>query len=793
MILSRNWLDQHLNLKGIRNDEITQALNSLGFEVEKEIDWTSLNDPLVIGKVKSSQLIPETHLSLNYVDIGQKEPLQIVCGAPNVGTGQMVIIAQVGQKIANGLFLTNRQIRNYESQGMICALNEIGIEAKTLTDKENDSIYEIAPSHPSLIGKSIGEIGLHDYLWDMDLTLNRSDALAATQLLKELANYFHRKIKWRANDLLPTKGLVPPTVQIANGLKNDVETLATQTFELEAQAQAKKLTAQDDLLLKKIKVKTTDNFYEDLANLNSWETGQPLVLFDEARLKDKLTLQTITYNGKSVIALTDGAEVVTVLGLPTELAYSPTPATTRLGAIALNIKAPLMRKQQKDLNQNSTTLQRLMKPLNPNLYDYGFQNWSSLLKKYHLLLAVSPLNIVQQKYVKTTKQFRISLQKIQDFLGIQIDFETIKNLFEHLDSTVTLHKNNVLVFEMDPNRVDLFGTNDIIEEIARLYGYDNIPAEPLKIIPQVPPLNLKANLIEQTQEYLLGRGLMNVKTYALVNKTEAQEWNIFNLPTPLGLMAPLSQNHEIYRSSLIPSLIQVAQFNAANGIKKGQIWEVSDIYSGVDQRQKHLGLLVTGSLWDEPLVANKMENNFYYLKGLVETILDLYQLPKTKVKFVVADLAQKMIHPFVQAKILVDNQLMGYILRLNPLFEQQKKLHPTFVAELNLEALWKFSNHKITLNPQSKFQSSTRDLSIILSEKFNFQESLAMLTDNLKYLVNWKLIDIYRDEELINRHQQALTISFQFNSFDKQLTESEINEVWNELLSRAEKMGGQIR
>lgn len=790
MILSRNWLEQYLNLDGINNHKITQALNSLGFEVEKEIDWKQMNDPLIIGHVQSSQPIPGTHLSLNYVDIGKTKPLQIVCGAPNVAAEQLVIVAQVGQKIANGLLLTNRQIKNYESQGMICALNEIGIENQYLTEKENDSIYEINPVKRDLIAQEIGAIGLHDYLWDVDLTLNRSDALAATQLLKELANYFHRKIQWRSVVIPSTKKLVSPVIKIDKNLNKDVNTLAVETIQLKPKNQILKVA--DDLLLKKLKIKTTTNFYEDLINLNSWETGQPLVIFDEEKITQTLTLTTTSWNDKKVIALMDGERIVTIIGLPTELNYVPTATTKKMGVVALSFQPPIMRQQQKALNQSSTALQRFMKPLNPNLYDLSFKNWSYLLKNYHLLDAVSPITILHETHHPKVN-FQLSLQKINDFLGMNLDFMTIKNLFTNLDVQVKQLKNQDLIFEMDPNRVDLFGTNDIIEEIARLYGYDKIPMVPLQMETQIPPSNLEFDLIQQTQNYLLGRGLMNVKTYSLVNTDEAKNWNIFNLKQPLGLMSPLSQAHEIYRSSLAASLIQVAQYNALNGQKKYQIWEIADIYSGVNQRQKHLGILVSGHLWDEPLIANRVENNFFYLKGLLTTIAKLYQIPTTQIVFKPMDSKLKTIHPFVQAKIEINNKIIGFIFRLNPQFEQQKKLHPTFVAELNLNALWQLGNHKITLEPLSKFQSSSRDISFVLPESLNFATTIQNLSVDLPNLVNWHLVDVYQDDNLKEHQKQALTVTFIFNSLHKQLTETDINEAWTELLARAKKIGAQIR
>ncbi|AUF83469.1 phenylalanine--tRNA ligase subunit beta [Mesoplasma syrphidae] len=792
MIITRKWLEQHLNLNNISNDQISLALNSLGFEVEETCDFANLNEELVIGYVVESIPIEGTHLRFNKVNIGAQKLLEIVCGAANVNSGQFVIVAKVGTKIANGMRLDEREIRGYKSQGMICALNEIGLSNNVLTELEADSIYVInsAKDLTSKLGKSISEINFDDYIWDMDLTLNRSDALAATQLLKEISNYF--KISYDKNNF---KSIVNKTnafevnIEIAKEIEENVRTVAYATIEITNNDF--RLEAKDDLWLKFSHSKATDNNFEQLANKAALESGQPVILLDANKIEKNLKLESISVDNKSAIALTSNNKLVNIIGKKTELEFAINQQTTQVIAVFLNFNPVTMRKQQKDLNLSNIDLQRYIKPLNPNLFGFAYEVLLSNLSAYGLVKKASEVKSIKQAYINRVI-YELPLSKITDLLGINISIKEIKELFKYLDFEVTGEAKN-LVFKIDPNRTDLYGQNDICEEVARLYGYDNILEQPLNVVARKNTKNISHKLQVKIGDYLIGQGFNNTKTYSLIASEKVEKWNLFDIKNPVKLMSPLSKLHETYRTNLISSLIDVAIYNSSVGNKNLKLWEVADLYAHDNFRERHLAFLVSGTVLDDKITKTKVEANYFYVKGITEAILRLYRIDLSKVSFTVCESVIDELHPYVNAEIKYENQLLGFIFELNPKFENIKKLNKTFGIELNINALEHVSQKQYVSQEFSKYQQSSRDISLVVSHEQQYQDLIKKLTDNVDYLIATNLIDEYQDHELAAAQTKSIAISFIFNAFDHQLTEAEINDQWAVVLNNANSLNAKVR
>ncbi|WP_026389550.1 phenylalanine--tRNA ligase subunit beta [[Acholeplasma] multilocale] len=792
MIITRKWLEKFINLSEVSNDQISVALNSLGFEVEETHDFSKLNDELIIGYVEESTPVEGTHLRLNKVNVGEKELAQIICGAPNVDKGQFVIVAQVGKTIANGLTLTDREIRGYKSQGMICALDEIGVSKNVLTELDQDSIYVINSREDltSKIGKSISEINFEDYIWDMDLTLNRSDALAATQLLKEIANYFKLTINNDAFEVEVAKNSNKTVnITVDSDLKEEVRTISVANLELNENEI--KVEAKDDLWLKFSQAKSVENPYEDLANMAAIISGQPVILIDGDKIGNELKISRVTIEEESFVALVDKGRIINVIGKKVEEEFKVTSDTKNVVAIYLNFNPVAMRKQQKALNMSSVDLQRYMKPLNPNLGVYGHKVLLAILNEYGIVKTTSEVNVLLKTITNVT-EYKITLTKIKELLGIEISVEEIKSLFNSLDFSIEVEQDN-LTFNVDENRMDLYGQNDICEEVARLYGYDNIQEQPPVIMARRNSKNINQKLQTKIGEYLIGKGFYNTKTYSLVDVKDVEKWNLFNIENPISLMSPLSKLHETYRTSLINSLIDVAIYNSSIDNKNVKLWEVADVYAHGEFRERHLAFLTTGDILDDKLNKTKVEGNYFYNKGIVEAILKQYNIDLNKVTFNNNENVIDEIHPFVNAEIKFEDKTLGFIFKLNPRFENIKKINPTFCVELNINALEEVSQKTYFAKEFSKFQQSTRDISLLISVEDKYQDLIKAMVIDVENIVNVKLIDEYHDETLSANNQKSLSISFAFNNLDHQLTEAEINAEWAKILDNVAKFGAIVR
>ncbi|AJK51428.1 phenylalanine--tRNA ligase subunit beta [Mycoplasma capricolum] len=794
MIITRNWLKKYLNLDNISNDQINVALNSLGFEVDNVYDLNSLNSELVLGYVEQSKQIPDTHLKLNKVNIGTKS-LQIVCGASNVDFNQFVVVAPINATIANGLTLTSKKIQNYESQGMICALNEIGINQSVINKEDQLKIYNVFDKNLDLkkyLGKDVKQIiGLDDYLFEIDLTLNRSDCLASFQILKELANYFDLEIKnydnkfndFKENDL-------DLKITISNKIEEQIRTISYSNFVLNNHLN--KLDSIDDIFLKLNQISSTNNLINDLSLLSTLSTAQTHILIDLDKLKSlNLKLELINHNDKELLCLTSDNQIVNIIGLQTESKFSIDNNSKNVLNIMLNIEPNLMRKQQKLLNTSNINLQRYIKPINPNLFDLANLNLTSLLNSYNLVNKTYKVKVLKQTY-KNKTEFEIKISEINDLLGTNLTIDQIESLFKKLDFKI-INKNDLLTFNIDPNRIDISSKNDLCEEVARLYSYDNIQEVALSFTSFKKPKNLNLKLENKLTNYLIGLGFNNTKTYSLTTQIDAKHWNLFNISDFINLLSPLSNLRQTYRTSLSKSLIDTAIYNHSINNKELKLFEIADIYNLNQLKQRHLVFLTSHHIYKNSLTHQLVENNFYYNKEILESIFDLYNLDFSQIKYVNNLDVIKEIHPYINATIYYQKQLIGFIYQLNPKFESENKLNKTFVCEINLDVLNELKNKTIEAKTLSKFQSSSRDLTIEISNDLVYQDVLLKAISDVKYITSSKVVDLYLDDKLVKNNTKALTIQFIFNDLDHQLTEAEINTEFEKIISNVKKMKVVIR
>ncbi|ATG97491.1 phenylalanine--tRNA ligase subunit beta [Mesoplasma lactucae] len=794
MILTRNWLQKFMDLSGISNDEISVALNSLGFEVEETKDYSKLNKGLVIGKVVESEKIPDSHLTVNKVQLGEKKFVQIVCGAPNVKEGIYVIVAPIGSTIAAGITMDERELLGYKSEGMICSLSEIGVSPSVLTEEEQNGIYIIESYNnlDALIGKGVDAIGFDDYIWDMDLTLNRSDALSSVQLLKELGNYFHSQTDFYRldNKVKDKKNIEDINLKIAPSLDGAVNTAGYSIFMIDNYED--KLNVETDLWLKFNNCKSTGNYLYDLANVMAIEIAQPVILIDYDKLKSKdISLGTSTIDDQELVALKDGQSIIDVIGLEVENKYRVTDKTKQVLAIYFNFNPVIMRTQQKRLNTSNVALQRYIKPLYANKFEDANETLKDIFDDYALISSAHKLEYLLGPVI-VHNEIETSVSYLNYTLGTEFNIDEIKDLFEDLQGFEIKGRSDDMTFICDPNRIDITGEKEVAEEVARIYGYDRIIPKPLVIKAMKHEQDLNADLQKKVTNYLIGAGLMNIKTYSLVNEEDNKHWNLFNLKKPVKLMSPLSNLHEVYRMSLGKSMIDIIQSNSAKGNKNLKLFEIADVYT-TDGRQTHLAWALSGEFNSD--FRDRQEANFFYLKGILEDIFDLYNVDQTKVSYELIPTNKVIaeIHPYQNAKIKIGAKTIGFIYCLNPRYEEKNKLGKTFVGEIDLGTLFSVINETLTIKEVSKYQASSRDISLETSTDLAYQELIKELLDGVDYITDYKLIDIYQSEEMKKENKIALSISITFNNLTNQLNDATINGQWDKILNNAKEMKVKVR
>lgn len=803
MIITRKWLENFVDLAGVKDEAITVALNSLGFEVDAYKSYKNLNDNLTLGFVTNTAPMEGTHLNFCFVDKGEDLVSPIVTGATNVAEGQYVVVADPGKAIATGVTLTTKELQGKTSEGMIVSLPEIGMSTSVLTEPEiKDWIYVVHTKQEAYtqIGNrdALEIIGFKDSTWEVDLTLNRSDALGAMQLVKELANYFEKKIDSLAAtyEEKPSKNNVPVSLNKTKDSEKVIRSLALQQYDtkkiIAIEERKLNIFSNQDIWLKFNQAKTTQNFWLDLGNAIAIETGQPVLFLDPKKLTEQLVIKNnVSEKLATNYQLMHGQEVILTLGVDFNEDFLPTIDSEQILAVYLSLDPIEMRKQQKAFNTSSVFLQRWMKPISSKLYEIAAKHTVYWLDQYELYGASSPLEVQiasREKPVEITVQ----LDFINESLGTNFDFKTIKGLFKTLDFEVS-ENDGALVFKVDPYRTDISHQAHLVEEIARLYGYNNIQAVAPSIVATPKAKILGLNLKNQVENYLIGAGFNNVKTYSLLNTSEIEKWDLFNLQDPIKLMAPLSQNREAYRLTLVRSLVEAASLNYTRGNKNLKLYEFADVYNKAGVREKHLAVLVSGSVWEQKAYNLNIEPNFAYLKGVLDEIFKQYQIDSTSVSIINMTKTHDEIHPFINGQISVQGKVVGFIFKLNPRFEQANKIETTFVCELNLSAIEGLFNKQVKLTEISKFQKTSRDVTILLDAKTQYNEVINKITSGVDHLIATNLVDLYQDEALKAKNLQAVSIGFQFNAVDQQLTDQMVSAEWDKVLKHLAQLKIEVR
>ncbi|WP_338954618.1 phenylalanine--tRNA ligase subunit beta [Spiroplasma endosymbiont of Polydrusus cervinus] len=798
MIITRKWLDKYIDFTDISNDDIVAALNSLGFEVERTHNFDHNRD-VVCGRVQFINEILDTHLKFCLVDTGQELVDPIVCGASNPVENGYVIVARPGTVLADGTKIAKRQIKGYASEGMMCSLSELGIPEKYLTAVEKDEIIltfnEKEVSYDMIGAEDIlPKIGLTDYLFDIDLTLNRSDCLSAYELARELARYFKRELF--PLELESTENLKEYQNPLQVGIKTTaVESAISANVKLTPEKNPLKLADRIWLKINEYQSDSTDPF-GDLAIKTTIETGQPLLLYDFNKIKGSLKI-TDDYENKAFnikkgdLVVIDNNEFVELIGVRVNPAYAITSTTAEITVLALHLNHILMRQQQRKVGISNINLQRYIKPLSYATVGLGLSRYLYLLKINGFLAELSVLNFIK-KYKKTVEPIRITLNEINQTIGHPFSLLEVKALLEPL--AFHFKKAAEILLVIPPvMRTDIFQKADIIEEIARLFGYNNIVSEP-PVLSSLAKANRPAEkTINNFETFLLNNGFYQAKTYALVKQQEIKDFNFFNYQKPYQLLSPLSEEHEVMRLSLTNSLLNSVVYNNARNNKNIKLFTVEKIYANGGESYYHGAFVSQTEIIENKVTGNKLANSYYYVKSLLEAYLQSEQIDINELSYQAAP-KNKVYHPYQTSQVLLGKQLLAVIGVVHPAYQNAVDLKgATYFGEINFEVIFNHSNKKQTFfTPLSKFSASSRDISIWVPTTVSYEQIKKKILAGVKNVVKMEVIDQYFDPKLKAGHS-ALTISFTFNDMTKQLTEAEINKQFEQIKNNLTKLELSIR
>jgi phenylalanyl-tRNA synthetase beta chain len=808
MRVSLEWLKDYVDITGLKPEEIASSLTNSGLEVEGiELIGPRFNG-VVVGKVLTIEPHPNADkLRLVTVNLGASQT-QVVCGAPNVKEGLLIAFAQEGASVIsrkdNTLFQLGRaKIRGVESAGMVCSLEELGLE--TRYEKAEDGIWPLdGLAHESQLGQDL-KVVLNlqgDAVLEIAPTANRGDQMSMIGVAREVAALFDRALKF-------PEWTEPKPIEQGD-IAIQLSDLTLCRYYAGATLRHVKVGPAPDWMSRRLLaagVRSISNVV-DITNYVMLEMGQPLHAFDLAKLTAQgcIDVRRAQENEKLTTlddverSLTSESVLITMNDRPVAMAGLMGGASTEMDDLSSSLflesawfEPTAIRKSAKSVGLRSEASARFERGVDIENCRKAMLRAVELLRQHagaeFTALVESPVPAVVEKKIT------LHDERIEKILGVSIPAEAVKRILQKLGFAVEAAETpgSVVVSVPSFRQEDVTREIDLIEEIIRVYGYDKVPYTlPQKTGTSTP--SLRARMVQSLAEALRGQGLQEVMTTSLIGQGLLDKTGFSVNPDQLvSVLNSHSSDHTLMRQSLLPNILEVAKFNQAQGNEDVWIYELGRTYfklgktnlknSGVSERLC-LGGLVTGSAalgeWHR-----KDPADFYVLKGILENLfghLNLNHLlsftPATEVRY---------LHPGKSASILLGEKTreIGLIGELHPEVRKTLKFrHPVYVFELNVEAIYKSLKQirQVARSVEiSHFPAMKRDMAFLAPNTLKNQEVLAVLNAAQEPLLRQvELFDEYRSEQL-GADKRSLAYRLTFQSSETTMTDAEIDQRLNKL------------
>ena len=788
MKLSINFVKDYIDID-VDEKTLAEDMTRVGNEYEacgKLIDATNL----VVGEVLECEMHPDSdHLHVCRVNVGT-EVLQIVCGAPNVRKGLKVIVALIGAILPGDFKIKAGKIRGVESNGMLCSLAELGLENKFLDETDKTGIHELPLT--CVPGEDpIKAIELNDSVIDFELTPNRGDLLSILGMAYEIGAIYNKPVK-----------------DIDLSHKNNNEDI-NKTFKVNVN------TENCSVFLAKrvenITIKESPSFIKnrliacgirpinnvvDISNYVMLEVGQPLHYYDADTLNGELEVRMANNEEKLItldneerilstedIVISDGKKTIGLAGVMGGLDTEITEKTKNImieSAIFNNVK---VRKTSKNILRSEAST-RFEKGLDPNRTYMAIERSCNLLEKYADATIVGGLVKYDTTDLSDTK-IDITFENINKVLGIQISNEDILDVFRKLGFSYNVKENTITV-SVPKRRIDISIKEDLIEEVGRIYGVDNIEGK-LPVIPIKPGNYDKAK--RNIRDKMISMGLNETLTYILINDKEAHKFTTDTFEE-VKLLDPMTEDRNTLRYSMIPSLHKVYEYNAARNQKDVAIFEIGKGFYKKDEtygEENKICVLMTGAYTLG--INNKKNVDFYVIKGIAEELLN-YLGYENRYSFVIPKNMPQEFHPGQTAAITVDKDEVGIFGRVHP--EVNKEA--VYVLEIKLDKLANKRAGKMKYKEISKYPSIKKDLALIVDNNLTSQEVLqVMKKSGGSLLTNIEVFDVYTGEN-IGKDKKSIAYSLTFENQERTLTDEEINNIFEKIILDVQKrLGVELR
>jgi phenylalanyl-tRNA synthetase beta chain len=809
MKISYNWLKQFINIDWTP-EQTSALLTDLGLEVEGLEKYQSVKGGLegvVVGKVLTCTKHPNADkLKITTVDLGGETPVQIVCGAPNVAVGQMVPVATIGTTLytneGEAWTIKKGKIRGEESHGMICAEDELGL------GKSHDGIMVLEETVKiGTPAASIFDIE-NDTVFEIGLTPNRADAMSHYGTARDLkAGLLQKEVKVE---------LITPSVSAFN--------VENRTLKIDVDVINKELAPRYcGVTISGIKVSESPNWLKhrlqaiglspinnvvDATNYVLHELGQPLHAFDASKIEgDKIEVKTLKKGTKFItldgierelheedLMICDAEKPMCIAGVFGGIDSGVTEKTRSIFLESAYFNPVSVRKTAKRHGLNTDASFRFERGIDPNITEYALKRAALLIQE---LAGGDITSDIVDIYPKKIEDFqvRLSFENAKKIIGQEISKETIKSILTSLDIKVNNVTETGLGLTVPAFRNDVQREADIIEEILRVYGYNNINIS--------KKLNASISSMSRFEDFkvqntignqLAGQGFFEILSNSLTTPNYAALSAQLKEAHNIEMLNPLSNDLSVMRQSLIFSGLEAIAYNINRKRQDLKLFEFGKTYHNYSEDKtelKHLTLFATGNQNAEGWNSNaNQKNDFFFLKGIVYSVLERLGITRFNETPIKNDLFSEGVSLNLGKTTLVNFGLVTK--KVLKFFDVSQEV---VCADFNWDAILNMVKHnKITFKPIAKYPAVRRDFALLLDKEVTFESIYKIAKQTEKQLLkNVNLFDVYQGKNL-PEGKKSYAVSFTLQDENKTLNDKQIDKIMNKLQANFEKqLGAELR
>ena len=797
MLVSYNWLKQYTNVEDNAN-ALAEKITRGGIEVEGVEYLAEEISGVVVGYVESKEKhLDAEKLNVCQVNVGEEENLQIVCGAPNVDAGQFVIVAKVGAKLP-GIKIKKAKLRGVESQGMICSLGELGLSKSVVPKNYQEGIYVFETEQE--LGSDVVELlGLNDYILDLSITPNRADALSMRGLTYELGALYNNKVDFK--DVEKEENYEATSLQVA------IESDSCRNYVGQV---VKNVEVKDSPLWLQTRLMNSGirpiNNIVDITNYVLLEFGQPMHAFDKDLVGDNIVvrdakegevLETLDGEERKLqatdLVITDGTRAIALGGVMGGKNTEVSEKTKNIILESAYFNPTSVRRTSAAHGLRSDSSARFEKGIDPNMQK------AALARAVELILELCPNAVVESSVGVVNKEEEkvvgITTSYINNYLGITLSTEEIVAILEGLCFTVEVTGEN-LVVKVPTRRPDISIKQDLVEEVIRIYGYDNLASTLPKFSKTTKGgLTYSQRMVRDLRGLYASLGFNDTINYSLVSEEEATGYTLEN-HHKVRLLMPMTETHSTLRQSLVPGLLNTVQYNVARKQKDLKLLEIGRVFfgSGDDNIQPKETLYLSAALTGEERATKWLKESstldFFAAKGYLEVVFERLGLEE-KVTYKKSTL--EGMHPGRFAEVYLGEKRIGFIGEVHPQVADKLGLNTTYVFEINLDEVISESKVKPKYEEVTKYPEITRDIAMLVDVKDEYQNIYNVIESvNSRLITNVELFDLYVGAELL-AGKKSLALTITYSDKQKTLTDEEVTAVHEKVLAALTAYGAIIR